>query len=236
MIIRNFKLFSSILQFNEILNAVPCRWNTTFLKLDCVECPKRNRRRLYSLLLHLVALLIFCWQNMYNFGTKPEYLHLSRAELFLYRVGLLINIASHFTLHVCNVKADSICAYVNSLIDFQRRHNHLYNRNNQATILTDRFSLLIVYGLVAAGFIIPLAFPTVIHWFNVCRPSLLGYWLIPECNPSLKKIVSVGIVFKLVVMSFNVWMWLFCLINTAILVGTLLYTMCVVTTRKNIEL
>lgn len=236
MIIQNFKLFSKILQLNEVLNAVPCRWNTTLLKLDCVECPKRLLHRRYGLLLHLFAIILYCLQGIYAFGTKSEYPQLSQSELFLYRVGLLVNLNSHITLQTCNKKGDLICTYVNGLIKFQRRHNHLITRNTRRECLNDKLSLLLVYNIVAASLIISLAFPTVLHMFNCCKPSLLGYWLIPECNSNFPNVSAVDILFKFVVMTFNIWMWAFCFVNAGILLGAVLYTMCVVSMRKSIEL
>ncbi len=236
MFIQNFKVFSKIVQLNDILNAVPYHWNTALLKLDCVECPKRRTQRYICLLLHFVALLIYCLQGVVTFGTNPEYLKLSPAELFFYWLALLLNVGSHISLHVCNIKADSICAYINGLISFQSRHDNLHGRNVRKNTSDDRFTILLVYNLVAATCIIPLAFPTVLHWFNCCRPSLLGYWLISECNPSLSQNAVVSILSKVAVFAFNVWIWAFCFVNKGILVGAILYTMCVVTMRKSIEL
>ncbi len=236
MIIQHLKLFSNILKLNEFLNAVPCRWNTTLLKLDCVECPRRTFHRRYYLLIHLVALLVYCLQAVYTFGTKAEYLKLSRAELFLYQIGLLTNIAAHITLRACNKKADLICSYVNGVMNFQKAHNHLYNRNIQTPSLNEKFSLLCVYGLAAAGCSISVAYPTIVHWFNFCRPSLFGYWLLPECNQHLIQTAWVGIPVKLAVICFNIWMCAFGLINTALLLGAIMFVFCVFTMQKCIEL
>lgn len=94
MITQNSKLLSNILQLNQILNVVPSLEH--YIAQTCLcESPKRRHRRRKGLSLHFAAILIYCMQSVVTFRTKQANLHLSPVEEFLYRIGILMNIASH---------------------------------------------------------------------------------------------------------------------------------------------
>ncbi len=234
MILQNIDLFVKTLKVNEGLNAVRYSWNPLSHRLISTESHFKKRSRHRFLFFHALSLLVLGLQSVTLFGTKANTSHskVSRSESFLYWQGLFFIAVSHITLHCCNYKAESICAYVNGLISFQKKHAHSYKQAKSDTI-----PLIIVHLIRMSAYTFPLFYPIALHWNNSCKPSVVGYWLLAECNGSSQlSHIIIQLPLKLLIKSINVWMWIFAYHNDAYLICIVLFVMGVNTMRQAIDL
>lgn len=233
MILQNFKLFVKVVKANETFNAVRYSWNPSSQSLTSKESLKKKRYRRRFLFLHAALFLVFSLQNSSKFRAKVNASHLdiSGADLFLYWQGLFVIGVSHITLHSCNHNAESICAYINGLISFQRKHSQLCNQTK-----SNKMAMILVHLFRLSSYTFPLFYPTVLHWFNSCKPSLVGYWLLSECNASPNSNILIQVPLKLLITLVNVWMWVFVFPNDALIICIVLFLMAVNTVRQAIEL
>ncbi len=244
MLASNLGLFVTICQRRTPLNPLQCHIH--FPSRVPILTPRRSyfdisvQRKLF---LHLFLILVFGLQGSNHFMTEVLRRNLASADAFLHAAGLLLHIMAHTSLQWSNFKADSICLYINGLLQYLHKYK-VFADNSRASNSTKQAKLrvLLVYGILAAGLVNPIIYPVGLHWSNACKPSLLGYWMLPECMNEGSQIktamqsASLGIPLKICVYLVNIYVWAFGYVNVNWFACVVLFIMCASSMRECIKM
>jgi len=92
--------------------------------------------------------------------------------------------------------------------------------------LIEKINVAFAYLVYLTGIFLPLVFVYGLHWWNPCKVSLAGYWLLSECRRNPDEKISIGLLvrmWKLLVKStiflINHWIWAFQLHTIVYIVG-----------------
>lgn len=112
-------------------------------------------------------------------------------------------------------RAEKLFDFINGIIEFSEKYQdeiQSYAATTKTTLL-EKISTGYSFGLFPALFFTPINFYYGIHWESPCKPSLAGYWLLPECSAltwnsvliqgSLQNYLGIG--FKFRIFLFNQW-------------------------------
>ncbi len=153
----------------------------------------------------------------------------------LYFMLLFILLASNFYVYFCQSKPSYLAHYLNGLIQFDRMYPSKPQKLSTMS-LQEIACVVMVKAALFSLIVVPIGIVFGFHWTNPWQASLAGYWLIPEIdnqdNPTLQNIFH--LVCKLVVLSYNLWIWVFALTAPVFVVG-LLHTLSTTVLLKDIE-
>lgn len=80
-------------------------------------------------------------------------------------------------------KTAIVMLYINGVLRFHREHQ-IQNPTSdlRRRTLIEKLNMLCAAGVFITSIIFPPLFFYGLHWTNPCKPSLIGFWLLPECS------------------------------------------------------
>lgn len=155
-------------------------------------------------------------------------------------VQFWLSISCHFCctcqIFIMEAKSGEIKLYVNSLYKFHYTHQAFMAK--RPPVLQARVGILLAKCLTISILILPVFFVYGLHWVKPCKVSLVGYWVLRECQATDGRATnlpgwSLNCV-KLAVFFLNHWMWVFGLHGSTFGV-TVISTLAIVCLRDFIE-
>lgn len=129
-----------------------------------------------------------------------------------------MSLASHLSFlcynYVNETKTAEITLYLNSLYEFESLYKNVIPTYSEKSFQT-KMGLLWVNCGIASLMVAPLFIVYGIHWINPCKISLLGFWMLDNCQPKKDHFVMIPKkLVKLLVFLGNHWMWAFGIYGT----------------------
>ncbi|CAL8121083.1 unnamed protein product [Orchesella dallaii] len=140
------------------------------------------------ILVSLVILNVLCLCAMITFGSMPNFISLKiLGHLRTSREGKIvvgISVTALITLtaitNVCNSHSSEIVLCVNGFLQFHKIYkpdsNSLAKRK-----LIEKLNWIFAYSAFLTEFLLPYIILDGLNWSAPCKPSVVGYWIIPEC-------------------------------------------------------
>ncbi len=156
-------------------------------------------------------------------------------------------VATSSFIQFCRRNGNILEIYLNNLFAFKEKYGPYktgvsYDVSLPKIRIIDCLNLLLIPGILFTSVVLAPCHVLGIHWWNPCKPSLTGYFLLEECHQNLKVRMNVEIVQKIItngvkatVFIVDLWVWWFGVHGTAFsfiavhIIGTML-------TRENILL
>lgn len=252
MIIEHSTVFGNILWTAESLNGVLFHWNRKKHRLSLHKTKKAYYSLLKLFLIQGIILAVLIIQGHPKFQSTHLQETFDFTDYFLYSICVLCNISNYCTALALFKYRECICHYINGLAQFHSiysKHSNSSKGKNVSQKLTLQNMLFwgAIFGLFFTCYLLPVAYAYPLHWMNPCKPSLSGYWLLPEChkfegslfkyseNVSSQLFEQIfGILLKIIIMMINHWLWAFgC--NAAILAIGGMMLMCTMTMVECID-
>lgn len=114
--------------------------------------------------------------------------HRSAAILDKIQIGIAFVAFTTSSANACTVfeKIPEIILCTNGHFQFlETRKNKRYDSHMEVSLIR-KLNLFLACGVCFGSIFFPFAQVYVLHWFNPCLPSLVGYWIVPECQGSAK--------------------------------------------------
>ncbi len=242
MILQNISLFSLTVRIAQSLGSILLRWNIKTQKMNLVSnYSHKNKKLKQKLVIQAVLLLIMAFQGIFLMPAFQQTKSYNFIVKIVYGFGLVI-FSTHFQVQVCLRQATNICLYVNGILQFQTKYRNIATNGISGPMFTrplsliERMNVFYAYAYCPSMLCLPIAYIYGLHWMDPCKPSIIGYWLIPECGTywnSGNWIWSFS--GKLVVFVINHWTWSFSLnVSTLVICG--IQILCTLSLRGFIEM
>lgn len=195
-LVQNPKLFSYFCSLLSRVGIIPIKFQSAAKKTELNAKP--GLRTNWNTRLHAIFVAIMIIQGF----LQDTNLSLEGVHLWL---GVLIHIFSRVFMQEQEKKGHEIAHFCNSLFQFDEANRASQLQQNRAPFRL-KLIMMMVYCIVISTLGIPLGFVYGLHWFNPCKVSLVGYWLIPECQLFNLSFIKSNLSIKLVIMLVNHWM------------------------------
>lgn len=163
-----------------------------------------------------------------------------------HKLDLLLGWFCYLSLHLCSTyalifqnKGPSLKYYLENLFLLRNQQQNGKGSANKFSLrqmpLIEISNTIRVPSLLIAALVFPPCFVLAFHFRNICKPSLIGYFLVPECHgsatlfQSLPKIL-LGYFLKVFVLVTNIWLWHFA-VHVCILVYVAVHVTTTMLTR-----
>lgn len=175
-------LFIRLCQFAGFWESLPIKWDLEGNRLT--HNYKTSERKLIwkHRLLCLTAFLHICQNIVFSAENK--------SSSIVKKIQDVISIAAlvAFSIHLYAVldKGTDIILFINGLFQFLEKHPRKISQDVTSRMI-DGFSiieclnLVFAFGIAICAVALPISFVYGLHSINLCRPSLLGYFLLEEC-------------------------------------------------------
>lgn len=168
-----FRTVEKICTFVSFWQTLPFQWDTSSGKLISKENIKKPL--LWGKWYWLAAMiLILTIQNVLAPSTTPI------IDKMLGGVVVSISYALVAPYYAYLKKDSTVMLYVNGVFQFLRRQNRFQVLELKRTLI-ELLNIVCALGIFVTGLFIPIMLSFGLHWTNPCKPSLIGYWLLPEC-------------------------------------------------------
>ncbi len=209
-------------KFVALLNCTPIKLNQsqTNSHLQNVTFVAKTgsqlkRLKLGSFLLSLAA-CIEIFQVTMHFKMSTNYQPSTTDSILLCWVTCITLVGPAMYVHISQKNGKTLQMYFNSLLTFKKTlandtRNNCINQNKSVTeVLTLLLVPVILFSMIGFAPLFVLGF----HWYDPCKPSLLGYFILPECHDIVSisfqgKLLIVGWIFKGIILFGNVWLFYF---------------------------
>lgn len=204
------KFFTALISKLNVANII---WDTKNQKLKLHHSlPKQNLYSIYiKLYMHTILVLVVAIQT-FHFIIKPSSQKVSISDKFLYSVSLVMLVPTNFQLWSCNKLPSLHCLYVNGVYQISHFYQQFSKlRKKRKYSLLEKLNLCCVYAIMPSAHIFPIGYLYGLHWFSPCKPSIVGYFFIPECNIQIHGNANVpflNLFIKLLIFLINHWAWL----------------------------
>lgn len=239
------RIFSKICKISESLKGFLCYWDSQNGKMYLKNSLKDRHIFLHRLSVYGLVIATLFLQGSSHFQSELVQKRLTFTDQFLYAFGLLCHLSDFVGLVACYQNRVYIYLYVNGLVRFHAQHNYRQSQqtNHGPAYVSIRKLLYCscIFAMFITWFALPIMYSYGLHWINPCKPSLAGYWLLPECHFRLHEKFGNGLLIgvldttlKVVIMLANHWIWVFGTNNAILTLGGLLL-MCTVSLKECIE-
>lgn len=134
-------------------------------------------------------------------------------EGILAAAGVALQIASLILIHEERRKSVETAKLCNALFHFE---NIYPSGRKHPRTLNEIGSMILLHCMLLSPTVLPVGYVYGLHLMNPCKVSLVGSWLIPECNDGLSLSNTIAIVVKFTVIPRNIqgiilinhWLWL----------------------------
>ncbi len=196
-----------IVSIAQSLGCILLEWNPATQKMHLIHNSSQKSKLNHKTGIHAGLLLIMILQGILALTKQAK--SYSFTDQFVYGIGLVMVLAGHLELRVCRTHAVAICLYVNGIMLFQNKYHKILYNGSIVSMLTrplsqiEKINVRFAYAYCLSALFVPVAFLYGLHWQNPCKPSLIVYWLIPECGNTNKWMWS--ICGKVIVLLINHW-------------------------------
>lgn len=154
----------------------------------------------------------------------------SQPESVLAWVLLIMIVAGHTYVIDIRRKASEIRDCINAL---HQLNFILPDKSEKQPLLLLKLYVAFVYTTVVTALILPAMIVHGLHWINPCKPTLVGYWIIPSCQP---KVVdsSVDILVQACVILMNHWLWSF-IVHATVFGASSIHILAVISIQQFIQ-
>lgn len=152
--------------------------NLKLIHTETVSNKCFNAKITISALLIVIMLVQckFCYQH--SIQTPKSVQEDSYFDLFLALSILLILLICYIFVLSLKQKASIITSYINGHLRLDTK----WTGKHVTIFVLERYTTLFCYMLPIYCLGSPFILVYGIHWFQPCKPSLIGYWLIDECR------------------------------------------------------
>lgn len=228
MFIKHLKLFERGFQLSKFLGGVCIQWNkkqkVLFIPENHQKQRKSNCRKVY---LHGLLTTVFMVQGFYNFHLFNAENKFTWADKFLWGMVVIFMVTGNLWVRVTRKHESTIILYINGLLGFEKAY--LKKSTNTKIPALASMNLFLGYSEYITFIVLPPVFLYGVHFQNICKPTIVGYWILPECYNNAHTDLLAAVVarlLKLFVLATNHWMLAFGL-NIAGLVGCGLMILCI---------
>lgn len=208
-------------------HSVPISWSPKTNQVTTGEIRVQRISSLIKQILHFVSQVVFLAQCLESLW-KGKLTFFDKLICGVGAVGLL---ATFVSLRALNRESTVLCLYVNGLLNVQKRFSVL-SRPDKLSLIC-RLNLLSAYWFYVTIFGFPVMFVYGFHWTEPCKPTLIGYWVLPECNQLFSNCGD--FLWKLMVFGFNHWLWSFGMV--ALFLGISgVQILCTMTLQKSLNM
>lgn len=201
------KLFGYLCQTNN--SGVLYRWNQQSKRMTLVKSPKARRMLLMKLCIHSIVIATLFVQGIATIESAYFNRNLTFADKIIYGCAVILTSCQHLSLWAFYIQAEYMTLYVNGVLDFHARYGKPANEN-KAQGLLHKIRWFLVTSLAMTPMVLPIGFAYGIHWGNPCKPSLVGYWALPECTGgnTNDEVTSIwNQILKQILLLANWWYW-----------------------------
>lgn len=215
-------------------------WLSKILGSSPIDSSRKQRRLHVSkysasfnrkLLIHRALIFILLFGGIIRINV-----HLESGWTNQILFGLALLILSTVNVYLVSIKnnATSICVYINSIMHnsncLKETRAVAFDTNGFQNSLKLQLNLFLAYNLQLTAVILPVCFVYGLHWNNPCKPSLVGYFLMPTCAleslPSGSFFLRVFLQgLKILMLIINHWTWAYAY-NAVPLVGSIIVIRC----------
>ncbi len=224
ILLRNPKIFRMICFLPTILHLTPLKWDHKNLHMGFRNDFKFVKIRVRILKFQTFMYFLFPIQGIVCFYLYPTMFILSFTDTIIYYFAIFGLFTMLVTHNNSVKKASSQCLYINGIIQTSKyvakicTDLHSVLENSWVKKLDFLFAILLPPNIVLVPFIYVFAF----HWYSPCKPSLLGFFLLPECYTNGERFYISNILIKTVICVVNTWTWVVsCLCATYCISGFL---------------
>ncbi len=169
---------------------------------------------LFQLFQLVISLSTMTTRNSRNFTSKDIFM------LFIWIVFAGGTVYTHISRNI----GPNSEVYLNNLLKFNRNYRKKSSIQTNQSVhnhsVLEFLNLLLVPMLLFTSSVFPPIYSFGLHWKNPCEPSLIGYFLLPECHdlPTsgvlsiLHEIIAVLV--KITIILGNMWFWWFALFGS----------------------
>lgn len=215
-LVQNPKIFS---YFCKVLSAAGIA-SITFHSFDKRCCTVDDARNVkWRHIMHVAFMILSTLQWIVKSNKSP-----------MEEIVAIVFVSMHFTafilIHEERNKKHEIVQFCSALFHFDKTYPRVTTAEGKH--FRTRINMVMIYSMMISSVALPIGFGPGVHWLNPCQASLVGYWLIPECNLLLQFNLSNLLVtlIKSVVIFMNVGMWSMTIGSAVFTVGALA-TLCV---------
>ncbi len=189
--------------------------NIQFLTEDSSVLQKLNRRswiNCAAATFQFFQLIVLSTNIIGDLKSHPSH------ELILGWYNCLTVSGTSYMIFVCRRKGPALKMYLNNLLNFYNRYKPKIRKSKELKFssmsILEWLHLLLVPMLLISSIVFPPLYVLGVHFINPCKPSLIGYMALLECQKDAKintnglLLVVIGIIPKAVVLVGNICVWL----------------------------
>lgn len=170
----HFRHFELNCLLGNIFQALPFRWNGNSKQFELIHDSKSKMKLKAKYHLHTLFVGIMGAQLLHDWRW------IDPSTQLLISFSLFLVLAENLYTGICIRHKRSICQFTNSIL---KCANPLRKREQrQEFTLLERLNIRFAQYVTVAGISVGVVFAAGFHFRNPCKPSLVGYWLLPQCN------------------------------------------------------
>lgn len=203
VILHNLGIFERIYKTARFLKVLDFTWNPVTKQMEPGKDPSYTKAVSRKCHLHFFFVLGLTLQAIF----VPEHLPYATSvtEKLVGMSNLMFNLFAHIFLEVLTRKSGDAIRFMNGTLKAaSATPTFLVRRESVKLSLVERVNILFVYvnwiTVIFSGVLIVFGF----HWMEPCKPSLVGYWLLPQCQTGTSSILET--VLKFILFCWNCWM------------------------------
>ncbi len=208
MILQHIGLFKTLLTVASKIGITTTKWDPNQLLLISSENTLQTSND--SVKPKMWIQTIFCIALTSQIVHSLIYYNVSLANRIMYGITLIALLVTNVYLRSSFKQTYIQCAYVNGIIQTATCYaSHKSLSAKRKYSLVEKLNLTAAYLLAPTATIFQLAFVFGLHSLSACKPTLVGYLIIPECQ-STEEPLDYGIfnkIVKFVIFLFNHWVW-----------------------------
>lgn len=184
MLSRHKKLLQTLTRVTHFFRSTELEWDCYTSKLshcrnDAYQSAKYQRK--VTIFTAVYAALVIQGMHKYfyapennNSQSKDNHKILYSFEVVMFIFGWMYLISTR-----CNLYAT--CAYVNGVTDFAEKYKQFGTKCKRNLSLMNKLNLSFAYATSPSCYVVPVLFFYGLYWKTPCKPSVVGYGLLPEC-------------------------------------------------------
>lgn len=195
-LVQNPRLLSNFCKLLSTAGIIPIKYSVSSRQVTLLTNSTDSNKWKHQISTLLVALAFQQWAINDN--------KLSQ-EVAVAGLSLVILIVCQIFIRQEMLKKHEIVHYCSGLLQFHEKHSTYLEIEIKASLLI-RINTLVAHAALISAVAIPLVFVHGLHLLNPCKPSLVGYWLIPDCSKAHMPRFIKPLVHCLVII-LNHWLW-----------------------------
>lgn len=229
------KLLHLTMGLAKQLNSVIIRWDQNSKQMNVSSSSNEYKSLRYKRWLHYSLSFIYITAGLVSLSFTNEKIKSSEVlqTTLLFCMGGIGCIGGCLHQTVLWKNAYDVCVFVNGIMTLPQTTLAKGSKHNVFLALNQAVS----YGLIISVVIFLPTFVFGFHLITPCKPSLMGYWLLPECwSTKIPTVNNNPIYFlpKLFIMLVNYWIIAFGL-NAGCFAASFLMILCTIKLQENLR-